>query len=406
MEIPPASELLERIRALPAGGPLMAALGDTPGTYLVGGAVRDLLLGGRPLDLDLVVVGDPAATAARIGDQVVVHDRFGTSTVTVDGFTYDIARARRERYARPGALPDVEPAGIEEDLRRRDFTVNAIATPLGGERAGEVIEPPNGLADLRARLLRVLHDRSFIDDPTRLLRLARYASRLQFAIEPRTRELADSAVDADALRTVSGPRIGTELRLLAREPDPIAALGTSRELGVDRAIHPSFGVTDEQLARRALELLPEDGRRDRLALALAARAVPVRELAPLLDSLGFAASDRDVITAAASGSDALAAQLGEADRPSEIAAAVGRAEPEAVALAGALGAEEPAREWLERLRNVELEIDGRDLLEAGVPEGPAVGSGLAAAMAAKLDGTADGRDAELAAALRAAGATG
>jgi tRNA nucleotidyltransferase (CCA-adding enzyme) len=406
VDIPTAPELLERIRALPAGGPLLGALGDAPGPYLVGGAVRDLLLGGRPLDLDLVVEGDPVATASRIGDEVVVHDRFGTSTVTVDGFTYDIARARRERYPRPGALPDDEPAGIEEDLRRRDFTVNALATPLGGECAGEVIQAPGGLADLDARVLRVFHDRSFIDDPTRLLRLARYASRLRFAIEPHTLALARSAADGDALGTISGPRIGTELRLLAREPDPIAALGAIRELGVDRAIHPSVGLTDEELARRAIDLLPQGGRRDRLTLAVAARAVPAPELASLLDSLGFEASDRDAITAAASGSDALAAQLGAAGRPSEIAAAVAGADAEAVALAGALGPADAAHEWLERLRHVRLEIDGHDLLDAGVPEGPAVGRGLAAALAAKLDGITAGREAELAAALQAARGTG
>lgn len=406
VEIPAAPELLERIRALPAGGPLLGALGEAPGVYLVGGAVRDLLVGGRPLDLDLVVEGDPVATASRIGDEVVVHDRFGTSTVTAGGFTYDIARARRERYPRPGTLPDVEPAGIEEDLRRRDFTVNALATPLGGERAGEVMEGPGGLADLDARVLRVFHDRSFIDDPTRLLRLARYVSRLRFGIEPHTLALARSALEGDALRTVSGPRIGTELRLLAREPDPIAALAAIRELGVDRAIHPSFGLTDEELARRAIDLLPEGARRDRLALALAARAVAAPELESLLDSLAFEASDRDAITAAASGSDALAARLRAAGRPSQIAAAVAGADAEAVALAGALGPAAAAREWLERLRHVRLEIDGRELLEAGVPEGPAVGRGLAAALAAKLDGTAAGREAELAAALQAARATG
>ena len=277
---------------------------------------------------------------------------------------------------------------------------------LAASGRGRSWKAPGGLADLDARVLRVFHDRSFIDDPTRLLRLARYVSRLRFGIEPHTLALARSALEGDALRTVSGPRIGTELRLLAREPDPIAALAAIRELGVDRAIHPSFGLTDEELARRAIDLLPEGARRDRLALALAARAVAAPELESLLDSLAFEASDRDAITAAASGSDALAARLRAAGRPSQIAAAVAGADAEAVALAGALGPAAAAREWLERLRHVRLEIDGRDLLEAGVPEGPAVGRGLAAALAAKLDGTAAGREAELAVALQAARATG
>jgi tRNA nucleotidyltransferase (CCA-adding enzyme) len=406
VRIPAARQLLEQIEALPAGAPVLRALRDVPGTYLVGGAVRDLLLGGHPVDLDLVVEGDAAAAAARIGDQVVVHDRFGTSTVKADGFSYDVARARRERYPRPGALPEVEPAGIDEDLLRRDFTVNAIAVALGGGRAGEVTAAPGAIEDLEARRLRILYERSFLDDPTRLLRLARYAHRLGFPIDPETLSLARSALEQDALGTVSGPRIGTELRLLAREPDPVAALSMLRNLGIDAAIDPGFGLADEDLARRAIELLPEDGRRDRLALAAAARGIPDPELGALLDGLAFDAADRDAIVSASTGSDALAQRLEEARRPSEIARAVGAAGPEAVALAGALGPAGAAREWLDRLRDVRLEIDGRDLLEAGVPEGPAVGRGLSAALEAKLDGSLAGREDELAAALRAASRTG
>ena len=406
MEIPAASEMLERIRALPAGGPLLDAFGREPGAYLVGGAVRDLLLGGRPLDLDLAIEGDAPSAAARLGGRIVVHDRFGTSTVFVDGLRYDLARTRGERYPRPGALPEVFAAGIDEDLRRRDFTVNALAVGLGGEDAGVLRAPPHALDDLAAGLLRVLHDRSFSDDPTRLLRLTRYRSRFAFEIEQATRGLAERAVEARALDTVSGPRIGTELRLLAREPDPVAALAALGELRLDAAVHPRFGLVERDLAHRAMELLAEAGRRDLLALALAARSVPREELPALLDSLAFEASDRDAIASAASGSDALAARLMTARRASEIAGAVGGAGPEEVALAGALGPVSQAEQWLRRLRHVQLEIDGGDLLDAGIPEGPAVGRALRAALDAKLDGALSGRDQELAAALRAARSTG
>jgi tRNA nucleotidyltransferase (CCA-adding enzyme) len=408
MYTPPREELMRRVRALPSAAPLLAAVGDEPGLYLVGGAVRDLLLeldgdrSPRAVDIDLVAEGDVAALAARLGGPYVLHERFGTATVTLDGNSYDLAAARRETYAEPGALPDVSPATLREDLLRRDFTVNAMAIALGGSRSGELTAAPNALEDLSARRLRVLHDRSFIDDPTRLLRLVRYASRLGFDVDSATLALARAAVTAGALGTVSGSRIGSELRLLAREDDPVAALAALTPLGLDHALHPRFGLTDAGLARRALALLPRDGRRDVLTLALALADVPRAELGPLLDELAFDAESRDAIIAAASGAERTAAALAATRRPSKIAAAVAGARPELVALAGALGPEEEAREWLERLRHVRLEIDGTDLIAAGVPEGPAVGRGLRAALAAKLDGRAAGHERELAEAVRAA----
>ena len=398
--------MLDRVRALPAGRPLLDRLAGMTGVYLVGGAVRDLLLGGRPPDLDLVVEGDTAPVAARLDGEVVVHDRFGTATATAGGFSYDLARARSETYPRPGALPHVTPSGLQEDLRRRDFTVNAIALALAGPTAGELTTFPGALEDLEQRKLRVLHDRSFVEDPTRLLRLARYRGRLGFGIDRHTRELAQRAIDAGALATVSGPRVGNELRLLAREPDPLRGLQAMRELGLDRSLHSRFGSDDDELARRAFALLPDDARRDRLALAAASRHVPSQELRRLLDRLGFEAPDRDAIAATAHRAPAVAEALGAARTPSEIARAVSGVPSEAVALAGALGPDRAAREWLERLRTVGLEIDGTDLIAAGVPQGPAVGRGLRAALAAKLDGRADDRTAQLAAALEAARADG
>jgi tRNA nucleotidyltransferase (CCA-adding enzyme) len=395
--LPEPRELFGRLWALPAAAPLRPA----DHVYLVGGAVRDLLLGGAPVDLDLVVEGDAEAYARSLGGTLTGHDRFGTVTVVLDGHTYDIARSRRETYAHPGALPDVEPAPLAEDLKRRDFTVNAIALALGDGALGAV---PRALEDLEARQLRVLHDQSFIDDPTRLFRLVRYGSRLGFEIEPHTLSLARAAIEGGAVGTVSGPRIGAELRLLAREEDPVGGFVALRELGLDRAVHPRLGLDDEALARRALELLPADARRDRLVLALAGRGVPARELAELLDSMAFEAADRDAVVATADRAEEVARALAAAQAPSEIAAAAAGAPAELVAVAGALGPERQAREWLDALRHVRLSIDGHDLLAAGVPEGPAIGRGLRAALAAKLDRRARDRDQELAEALNAAGA--
>jgi tRNA nucleotidyltransferase (CCA-adding enzyme) len=399
---PAAQELIERVRSLPAAAPLLPRLGDAAEVHLVGGAVRDLLMGDAPTDLDLVVEGDAAAFARRLGGELRVHDRFGTSTVLLDGHSYDIARARRETYARPGALPDVEPASLAEDLLRRDFTVNAIAIALGGALPGALSAVPDALEDLSARRLRVLHDQSFLDDPTRLLRLVRYAARLRFDVEAGTRELAEAAVREGALDTLSGSRIGAELRLIAREADPIAPLLTLTQWGLARAIHPGLGLEDAGLASRAMSLPADDGRRDLLALALATRGVPPAELGPWLDRLAFAASERDTILDAATRAESVASALAAAARPSDIAGAVAGGGSELVAIAGALGPEDQARQWLERLRDVRLEIDGADLLAAGIDQGPEIGRGLRSALAAKLDGLVNSRSEELEWAIRAA----
>jgi tRNA nucleotidyltransferase (CCA-adding enzyme) len=396
--------LLKRFAALPAARPLLERLGDADGIYLVGGAVRDLLRDAVPLDLDLVIDGELDPVAGLLGTPDKVHDRFETRTVSLDGFTYDLARSRTETYAHPGALPTVAPAGIQADLGRRDFTVNALALGVGGARRGRLLEVPHGLQDVERRRLRVLHDRSFIDDPTRLLRLARYAGRLDFTVEDHTRALAQAAAAARAPDTVSGPRLGTELRLLAGQGDPLDGFQVLAQLGIDEAIAPGFGIRDdrEERARRALDLLPPDGAPPDLVLAVASLGLAPAVLREFLDRLAFPAARRDRISVTATRASELAGRLGVATEPSRIAAAVGAGPPELVALAGALGADIAARRWLEELRHVRIEIDGDDLLAAGLAPGPAVGAGLAAARAARLDGRAVGRDAELAEALRAA----
>lgn len=399
---PDGDALLARFAALPAAGPLLERLRDTEGVYLVGGAVRDLILRAAPLDLDLVVDGELEPVAARLGTPVRSHDRFATCTIVLNGFTYDLARARQERYAHPGALPTVGPAGIEVDLLRRDFGVNALALGLAGRSRGRLLQAPGGLEDLEQRRLRVLHDASFRDDPTRLLRLARYAGRLGFSMAPATFALAEAAVGEGALTTVSGARIGTELQLLAAESRATEEFLALAELGVDGAIAPGFGIRTpegESLTERALALLPADGDPAAVVLAVAARDVDPAGLPDLLERLAFTAQRRDAILAAVRRAPGLSGQLRRAQRASEIATAARTAPPEAVALAGALGAPEPARRWLEELRHVSLEIGGEDLLAAGVAAGPEVGAGLARALAAKLDGRTDGPESELAVAL-------
>jgi tRNA nucleotidyltransferase (CCA-adding enzyme) len=415
---PSTAELLERLRGEPGGRELLEAA--PPGAFLVGGAVRDLLLDRHPRELDVVVEGDAQALAQHLGAHVE-HPRFGTALVQLEDARIDIATARRERYPAPGALPEVEPATLAEDLLRRDFTVNALALALDGARPGELRAAPHALEDLRAGRLRVLHERSFLDDPTRLWRLARYRARLGFALEERTAQLAAAAVAEGASQTVSGARIGAELRLALAEPDPLAVLAELERLGLLAALHPRLRF-EEPFARRALGLLgaadpraggAEAGRPDllllaALALPLALRADggagghPKSEVAALFDRLEFPASERDRAASAALAVPRLVEELPRADRPSELRALALPVPPEGVALAGAVSgpAALAARRWLEEVRHVRLAITGEDLLAAGVPQGPEIGRRLEAALCAKLDGElADGREAELAAAL-------
>ncbi len=386
-------DLLDRLRALPGAPPLFEALADSPGVWVVGGAVRDTLLGREPRDLDLVVEGDAAAAARRLGEEAVVHDRFGTATAVGE---VNIAASRRERYERPGALPDVElGVPLREDLARRDFSVNTLAVRLAD---GELESVPGALEDLAGRRLRALHARAFLDDPTRLLRLVRYGARLRFQIEQETRLWAFAAIADGALGTVTGPRLGAELRLLLNEPQPAAVCGLEA-LRIGPRLLPGFRV-DPDLVERAQRLTPDGARADLVALAACCLDAGAGELAERLDWLEFTARERDIVVAAATRARSLAPVMGGIDSASGLWALLRREAPETVALAGGLDAREAARKWFDEVRGIRLAIDGDDLVAAGL-SGPAVGRALDAAMAAALDGEAVDRAAQLAVALQA-----
>src|SRR5262249_45870018 len=202
---------------------------------VVGGLVRDLLLGrvDEGMDLDLVVEGSAAILARELATslrgETLEHAAFLTATVVLpDSRRIDLASARRESYRTPGALPAVEPASLTADLARRDFSVNALAVRLDRAAWGHVVDTTGGLADLRAGRIRVLHPLSFVEDPTRILRAARFAARLGFRIDPTTRRLAGQAARLDAYRALSGDRLRAELEIMLAEKRRVAAL---REAG-------------------------------------------------------------------------------------------------------------------------------------------------------------------------------
>ena len=388
--------VLDRLSGLDAGARLLAALDGLRGVHLVGGAVRDLLLERTPAELDLLAEADGPAIARtlaeRVGGELRVHETFGTATVAAGDLRCDVATARAEDYPRPGALPVVRPGTLEEDMARRDFTINAIAVGLSDDVRGTVTSFPGAMADLDARRLRVLHERSFVDDPTRLIRMVRYGTRLGLVLDPRTEQLARAALASAAPVTAGLPRMARELWLLLGEEAAIAGLLLLDELGAGDAWN-----TDSDVLRRLLDLLPADASREHALLAALGRDVPPEELDAWLREAHIPRPE--IVLDAAADPDALARAMATTRRRSDLAAAVRGRSPEAITVAGAVAAPMHARHWLGDLRHRTLAISGADLLAAGVPQGPELGARLDRARAAMLDGDADSRDEQLAVAL-------
>jgi tRNA nucleotidyltransferase (CCA-adding enzyme) len=294
----------------------------------------------------------------------------------------------------------VESASLREDLARRDFAVNAMAIGLKGDDLGHLYDPHDGLPDLNASVLRVLHERSFTDDPTRLLRGVRFEARLGFRFDPDTEVLARDAVASEALATVSADRTGRELVKILEETEAPAAVKRLKELEIHTALHPALDPDPEQVASAALGAVTLGANRVTSELAAMVVGDP-QELDLWVAALPLEARDRDAVARAARVAPRLCAGLREREHtPSELRALLGSEPPEALALALALGApSEPVLRWTTSLSAVGLEIGGNDLLDAGVPEGPAIGRALEETLRRKLDGLVDGRDEELETAL-------
>ena len=387
---------------------------DLRGVYVVGGAVRDAILGIDPgADIDLAVEGDGRAfgrelASALAGEVESEHD-FGTSTSFIplrDGddasvVRVDVASCRLESYDEPGALPSVQlGASIEHDLHRRDVTVNSIAVALEPDDDGvhRIVDPEGGRHDLDARLLRVLHDGSFLDDPTRIFRVARYAGRLGFRVDEHTRALAMEGVVGGALGTVSAERVRTELRLALQEPawDTLTLLSS---WGVLERLEPRLEAAFRPpLLLRAIDEACGDDpdRNDRAwTLRLAALARPLGDdAAGWMSWLGFPA---DVVNGVADHVRVLDAVLGRADElralpNSGLYLELGDVADDTLALV-ALAVADTDPELVERLvafataaEHARLTVRGTDVIEAGVSAGPMVGRILGDLFLRTLDG--------------------
>jgi len=374
-------------------------------TFLVGGMVRDLLLGRSNEDVDLVVEGDgmafAAALAETVGGRSHPHAPFLTSVVTLpDGHRVDVASARTEFYRTPAALPEVETSLIRQDLYRRDFTINALAVTLAGDRHGQLVDFFGGRKDLQKKEIRVLHSLSFIDDPTRAIRAVRYARRLGFSIAADTSNLITTAIGEGVFDRLSGQRLRRELQILLSEPHPTSAIALLAELGLLPAIFPDF-VWSEGIRSYLLELEGQrawhqlehlgsplelwflylgalvvrtaDGAADRLV----ARLQMVGDVARRMQELPHVVAE---ITAAAND-----AGLPLSQRMHRIDGR--KSEPILLAMAAVeMDARRRLANAVEASARTVMPVTGAQLIDAGVRPGPHVGKALSTTRDALVDG--------------------
>ncbi len=401
--------LTERPRLRAIVDVVAARDGQEPGIFVVGGTVRDILLGEEGADIDLAVEGDAIAfayvLADALGGRVTPHPTFGTAIVSdTAGERIDVVTTRRESYDAPGSLPTVVHAELAHDLYRRDFTINAMAASLVPDDLGSLFDPYGGRADLEQGAVRVLHDGSFVDDPTRILRGITYEARYGFRFDEHTEALARACIESGHVGDLSSSRLRDELVALLDDdgaPDGIRRLG---ELGMDAAIHPRLRGDGEAAAlfARATALRDElglDVPSWRLGLAALARAMTADEASDWLDRLKVGRRHAELIAGAAHVSPRIVARIrsGQLD-PAQVVALADPFAPDAPLVALALDDSRELRDYFERLRNVRLEIDGADLIALGLSESPQIGQILAAIRTAKLNGELGGREEELAAA--------
>ena len=377
----------------------LLARASSASLYIVGGSVRDLLLGRGIRDLDLVTEGDAPKLAAMVSEQtggkLTAHSRFGTATVETHGLRLDFSTARDETYPQPGALPQVRPSGMRDDLRRRDFSINAMALCLSGPAEGSLLDPCGGQADLQQGIVRVLHQASFIDDPTRIFRAVRYEQRLGFTIEQDTLRMLREALLQNRVNTLSGDRVRRELELMLEEGRPVPALRRAGELGLLAAIHPALSVgignlTETERAHHPLELLA------RTTFSMSPEAAEAL-IARLNMPLEWSQAVRDAVAL-----QRIACLLDTQDdlRPSQVVELLRDRNAYALRAMRHLCTGQRIRErldcYLAEWRNCAPALNGHDLKDLGVIPGPATGRILKELKRARLDQQVSDRDDEIA----------
>jgi len=384
-------------------------------SHVVGGFVRDMLLGVPNLDMDVVIEGDGLAFALdvgeRLGRRVRVHRRFGTAVLVWSRSLHiDITSARTEYYQRPGALPTVERSSLRQDLFRRDFSINAMAVCINPDPYGQITDPFGGLRDLERGVVRTLHSLSFVEDPTRVLRAARFEERFGFAIDAPTEALLRQAVEMGMLDEVSGARIREEVLDIVDEEHVAAPLERLRQLGALEHLLPEGADASEALADVAAVEVAYAGlasaferpprRRTALMTALAARSG--RAAADhWCRWLRFGREYAEPVVTTAERREAVLSRLKDRRgmRASRLYFLLEALPAETLLYLWATAGEPVSarvEEYVRVLAPTRASISGADLIELGLEPGPAYSAILAQARADRLDGRAVGREAELA----------
>ena len=416
----------DRMAARPELQPLLQVVQQLSagyrGVYLVGGFVRDVILEEPNTDVDIAVEGEgiefARRLAAELGGRVRAHTKFNTAVVILDNvkpqLRVDVASTRTEFYDYPAALPTVEHSSIRHDLYRRDFTMNAMAVSLAFHDFGRLLDFFGGLKDIEARVIRVLHNLSFIEDPTRIFRAIRYENRLGFRMDPHTLGLARGCVEMNLVGNLSSARLRDELIWLFSEREVEHTILRIGELGLAPSIHPDLAADSVTagLIRRADDAahrfqLEDDIKRWRLRLACLARKMEAGQLDLWTGQMKLKRADAERITAAAVLARQATQRLqGQPLSRAQLYDLMVKLPAEGLALAAA-GASGPAKEQIElylaELRHISLDISGKDLIEAGLPESPLLGRVLERVRQMKINGEVGGKGEQLGAALRLAG---
>jgi tRNA nucleotidyltransferase (CCA-adding enzyme) len=378
--------------------------------YLVGGIVRDLMLGRPSVDIDIMAEGDAVALARRMakkpGAQLTVHRDFGTASLKIDGYNVDMAMCRSESYRRPGALPAVRPGSIRDDLQRRDFTINAMAVCINTLNRGVLTDLFGGRQDLAGGLVRVLHDKSFQDDATRMMRAVRYEQRLGFRLEARTLKLLRSSLEM--LDTISSDRLRNELVLWLGEAQPEKILRRAGRLGILSKLHPALAwdITMSTAFRRAASA--DNPAMSRLYFCVLVYNLDEEQLYELLGRLNLTGSRLDLLSQQSLEIKGKRKELDARDvKRSAIYFALRNYDTAAVQ-ANLCYSRSPALRrnlglYLDKLCHEKTSLDGKELLKLGVKEGPKLGAVLKKLLAARLDGAVLSRSDEMELARRLAG---